>query len=851
MPEIKIQTQKKHIQDFEKAHVNFITYAEVLKKILERAVNIYAPLGVVQTRAKTVASFSEKIIRKDKYVEPLKEITDLCGGRIICHFSSQVEKISHFIRDNFEVDELNSIDVKSRLSTGEFGYRSVHYIVTPRQATILGVNIPRELWTLKAEIQVRTFNEHIWADIFHDRIYKAPIKIPETWKREAARLAAILENADNSFLKMSDTIDQLTTYYLPTPDLPKVKNEKEILRILIEIQNKIDDKSANTRLELAQINHLEGDWEGVIKLLQPVVDEIEKIDNKTTKARILAEFGFAFCNKNSKDSSSKEYWHGLTHIQKAIALLEAENPTQLANAWFYKGKVLQLDKTNQQSLIQEAFDKAHQMVAENPYYYMSFLIADISNRAENRFNLDLISSRLKKCIFDCSEHVEAGIEVIEALFVIVKASLLLNDLNLALNTSLKIVDVVLHDKVVFSEDQIKDNLIEAKKIISVFERNDKCIEVLGHLLLWKKYNNSFSYKWLKNIRKVPPQLKNEILIIAGAGKLDVNKADLYEPFVQETLYDFEGTVISGGTVCGIPGLVGIRSGRLAMTGNKNYTLLGYRPEIFPDSIIPDNQYDFHVTSENTDFTFYDALMYWLDILFDDTASEDVLVVGFGGGSISLLEYKIALAMDMKVALLQDSGGALTELQNDQYWNKKENLMIVPDEKYTYWALSNRNKKTILPQNVIEVLAKQIHSYYLGLSNLEKQNPEHYQAIKDWEWESLDPNLKDSNIKQAEFIEHMLNRVGLKIQKKDNPQLFVIDPLFKTYDLLAELEHARWNAERLLSGWKPGNIKDIGRKISPYIKRWELLPGNIRKYDYEAIERFPEMLMNAGYEITEQ
>jgi ppGpp synthetase/RelA/SpoT-type nucleotidyltranferase len=849
MPKIDIQTQKSHIKNFEQEHPKYVVFAATLKKILEKAADLYAPLGVVQTRAKSISSFSEKIIRKDKYIVPLEEVTDLCGARIICHFADQVDKICEFIRDNFEVDELNSLDVRSRLNVGEFGYRSVHYIVTPRQAKILGVDIPQELWSLKAEIQVRTFNEHIWADVFHDRIYKTPIEIPSEWKREAARLAAILENADNSFLKMSGVIDQLTINYLPTPNPGRFNNEKEILTTLIEIQKGINDKTAGTRLKLAQLLNLEGQWKEIIELLEPVQNESEKLFNKITKARVSYQLGFAMCNHHKNDYGGKEFEAGISFIEKAISLLENEDTKQdLAKAWFYLGKALKLKETRDEKAILDAFDEAHQQLCDSPYYYIDFLVQDLRYNEDASFDLDLVSSRLRKCITGCSEHVEAGIEVVQALFTIIKSSILLNDSNLALNTYVKLIEYVLHDLVVFSEDQVVENINDISTITERLATEKESIELLGHLLLWKKYNNEESLKILKATRKETPAIQEEVLVIAGGSLLNEKMMDLYDPYILELLRDFEGTVISGGTNTGIPGLVGNRSSRISMTGSKKFELLGYRPEKMPESIKAEPGYDHHITSQNGSFSFFDVMMYWLDILFAETKPENIMVAGFGGGAISLLEYKMGLAMDVKVALLQDTGGALTEIQHDNFWNKKANLLVVPDDHYTFWALANRNRKTVLTEEEVESLALQIHSFYLGLAELKKNNEEHYIAIKDWEWNKLNDKLKISNYNQAEFIEHMLKRVGLKILKSENPALFVIDEKFEGYHTLAQLEHARWNAERLLSGWKLGNKKDVDKKISPYIKRWELIHDDIKKYDYKAVEKFAEMLREVGFEI---
>ena len=111
MAKIPISKHREDIEKFRLRQEDYKIYAKILDEILKKAVDIYAPLGVVQARAKKIESFSEKIIRKDKYKNPLLDMTDLCGARTIVHFESQVVEISKFIRENFEVDEANSIDV--------------------------------------------------------------------------------------------------------------------------------------------------------------------------------------------------------------------------------------------------------------------------------------------------------------------------------------------------------------------------------------------------------------------------------------------------------------------------------------------------------------------------------------------------------------------------------------------------------------------------------------------------------------------------------------------------------------------------------------------------------------------
>ena len=108
----------------------YVQYADTLRRVLEHAAAVHAPLAVVQTRPKAIASFAEKIQRKrGKYRDPVNQLTDLCGGRVITSTAGDVAPMCRFIEAHFDIDWANSVDVTQRLKPAEFGYRSVHYIV--------------------------------------------------------------------------------------------------------------------------------------------------------------------------------------------------------------------------------------------------------------------------------------------------------------------------------------------------------------------------------------------------------------------------------------------------------------------------------------------------------------------------------------------------------------------------------------------------------------------------------------------------------------------------------------------------------------------------------------------------
>ena len=82
--------------------------------------------------------------------DPLERMTDLCGVRVITQTSDQVRAVCQFLEEAFAIDRSNSEDVSQRLRPTEFGYRSVHYIVTidakKLQEAGVAIAVPRKSW---------------------------------------------------------------------------------------------------------------------------------------------------------------------------------------------------------------------------------------------------------------------------------------------------------------------------------------------------------------------------------------------------------------------------------------------------------------------------------------------------------------------------------------------------------------------------------------------------------------------------------------------------------------------------------------------------------------------------------
>ncbi|WP_051878664.1 GTP pyrophosphokinase family protein [Chryseobacterium sp. FH1] len=180
-------------------HTLFTNHLKSLVESLLVANNI--KFHIIESRTKDSDSLVEKIERKQ--IKDLNEITDLSGIRIIVYYQDDIDKIERIVRDNFIVDEPNSINKSELYKSNEFGYLSVHYIITlnnDREKLAEWKNFSK----LKAEIQVRTVLQHSWASISHELSYKKNYEIPKEIERKLYRLAGLFELADEQFLEIRE-----------------------------------------------------------------------------------------------------------------------------------------------------------------------------------------------------------------------------------------------------------------------------------------------------------------------------------------------------------------------------------------------------------------------------------------------------------------------------------------------------------------------------------------------------------------------------------------------------------------------------------------------------------------------
>lgn len=188
------------INEYRKIRPSYINYCNKLKTLLsDLLLNSSIKYHVIEGRPKTIESYSEKLSRAGKkYKNPLHEITDLCGLRIIVYYEDDIDKICALIDKEFNVDELKSIDKRASLNVDQLGYLSVHKIVSlsDERAKLSEWSIYKEHIS---EIQVRSVLQHAWSVISHSLLYKRESDVPYQIRRKLLRLSGLLELADEEF----------------------------------------------------------------------------------------------------------------------------------------------------------------------------------------------------------------------------------------------------------------------------------------------------------------------------------------------------------------------------------------------------------------------------------------------------------------------------------------------------------------------------------------------------------------------------------------------------------------------------------------------------------------------------
>lgn len=150
-------------------------------------------------RPKSPDSFLLKAKKREggepKYADPMQEIRDQIGARIVALYTDDIEPIEKIVLRYFTPVKLQDLVPESE---SEFGYVGRHLLlILPSDVEPEGV--AQELIPDFFELQIKTLFQHAWAEANHDLFYKPSGELTFDQRRKVAFTAAQAWGADMIF----------------------------------------------------------------------------------------------------------------------------------------------------------------------------------------------------------------------------------------------------------------------------------------------------------------------------------------------------------------------------------------------------------------------------------------------------------------------------------------------------------------------------------------------------------------------------------------------------------------------------------------------------------------------------
>lgn len=181
--------------------------ADRLRVDLQEHLNTLSHIDQISTRAKSVERFLAKAGKPGedgpRYEDPLRQIQDQVGARIVTLYLDDVAKVTELILRYYHRFEERELIPESE---NEFGYVGKHFVLLlPKD--VLPDGLDRDSVPVFFELQVKTLFQHAWSEASHDLAYKPMTALSSNEKRMVAFTAAQAWGADRVF---KDLLRELT-----------------------------------------------------------------------------------------------------------------------------------------------------------------------------------------------------------------------------------------------------------------------------------------------------------------------------------------------------------------------------------------------------------------------------------------------------------------------------------------------------------------------------------------------------------------------------------------------------------------------------------------------------------------
>jgi len=660
------QFYEQQINKFKELRPLFKKYCDILEKILSNLIKGRSSEYLIQSRVKKISSFANKLFDPDKkYSNPLQEINDLCGVRIVLPNINEMNAVCEIIKDTFFIEdvEVTEDDLKHTESTPFLDHSQTYIIQLIPNLNIykrLELNIPTEIMEFKAEIQVRTFISQGWAVNQYEIFNQYEFQIPRPYQQELNRVKSLLAIEDNVLNDLMEKMLDYESSYAAYMTPEKIRAEIDRLMMVYDV----DKENYKIGYRIAKLATTDNDTDTSIAILNEIIksDEYKKASD-WEMALILRDLGISHHIKYKKNPQSSEFLQGQAYLKEAVQ----RNPFD-SDSWASLGGTFKEQKNYEKAF--ECYNQALKVNPGDPYPLGNYLIlkiqqtGDLSHVERNR---EMINKGIQKRL----KQIEVMVELPWAFFDVGLFNLFLGNVDEALEYYLKGIR--------FSPDiWMVETTLNTIKNLKVIETKLEGLNLVKQiLLLGILFHHDIDAKTEKIIADATSELESEmeqkelysddsiVIITGGTDERIERNIQFFKNNLIKAFEEFKCTIISGGTKSGICRFVG----EIQEAYPLNIRTIGYCPSQMPSHVEIDKRYSsIHIT-EGKDFSLIETIQYWYDIMKSGIDSSKIKLIGINGGKIAAFEFHAAIVFGAQVGIMKNSGRSATELINDPDWEE--------------------------------------------------------------------------------------------------------------------------------------------------------------------------------------
>ncbi|MBC8318343.1 MAG: RelA/SpoT domain-containing protein [Desulfobulbaceae bacterium] len=171
----------------------------LVEKLYYRLFGAMISVHEITFRVKSEESFKAKVEKRDYKDNPIYEMEDVLGIRIVIYRKDELDKAVSLLRKELQVEEVIEYTRKKR---PDMDYRSIHVIINPKSELVgfaadwLQNKENVDLSRIKLEVQIRTMVMHTWAALSSRVNYKGT-KLTKSRRKKLERLTERFDDIDD------------------------------------------------------------------------------------------------------------------------------------------------------------------------------------------------------------------------------------------------------------------------------------------------------------------------------------------------------------------------------------------------------------------------------------------------------------------------------------------------------------------------------------------------------------------------------------------------------------------------------------------------------------------------------